>query len=48
MALRDMDEQGHMRVLTDLDHREEFNQRWDAFTPAEQRRIDDDITHKTG
>lgn len=46
MALRDIDEKGGVRELTDLDYRREFDDRWDTFTQEEQRVINDAIDEK--
>ena len=35
--LRDIDEKGGMRELKDIDYRRQFDEKWDEFTPDEQR-----------
>src|SRR6267154_314430 len=46
MALQDMDEKGGMRVVADLDYREEFDGQWQRYTPEEQRAIVEAIDQK--
>ncbi|MGH7136427.1 MAG: hypothetical protein ACREHD_11855 [Pirellulales bacterium] len=41
--LRDIDENGGMRELDDIDHRERFDRKWNEFTPVEQGAIDAEI-----
>lgn len=41
--LRDIDENGGVRELDDIDHRERFDSKWNEFTPQEQRAIDTEI-----
>jgi hypothetical protein len=40
MALREMDDKGRMRVVTDLDYRDEFDAQWNEYPPEEQQAID--------
>jgi hypothetical protein len=41
--LRDIDENGGVRELDDIDYRERFDSKWNEFTPLEQRAIDTEI-----
>ena len=41
--LIDMDENGRMRELNDIDYRERFDLKWNEFTPQEQLAIDAEI-----
>jgi hypothetical protein len=41
--LKDIDENGGVRELDDIDHRERFYRKWNEFTPEEQRAIDTEI-----
>jgi hypothetical protein len=41
--LRDIDENGGVRDMDDIDHRERFDRKWNEFTPEEQRAIDTEI-----
>ncbi len=41
--LIDIDENGGMREMEDLDYRDRFDAKWSEFTPAEQRAINDQI-----
>jgi hypothetical protein len=43
--LKDIDENGGMREMDDIDYREHFDRKWNEFTPTEQRAIDTEITH---
>lgn len=42
--LRDIDENGGVRDMDDIDYRERFDRKWSEFTPAERRAIDAEIT----
>jgi hypothetical protein len=37
--LKDIDKRGHMREMHDIDFREQFDRKWNEFTPEEQRAI---------
>jgi hypothetical protein len=41
--LRDIDENGGVRELDNIDHRDRFDSKWNQFTPLEQRAIDAEI-----
>jgi hypothetical protein len=41
--LRDIDENGGVREMDDIDYRERFDRKWSEFTPEEQRAIDAEI-----
>ncbi len=41
--LRDIDENGGVREMHDIDYRERFDRKWSEFTAAEQRAIDIEI-----
>ncbi len=41
--LIDIDENGGMREMDDIDYRERFDRKWDEFTPEEQQDIDAEI-----
>lgn len=43
--LKDIDEYGNVRDMTDIDYRERFDRKWKEFTDIEQRLIDSEITH---
>lgn len=43
MALRDMDERGRVRDLSDIDYRAQFDRKWGQFTAEEQRTIDAEV-----
>src|SRR5579862_5610114 len=38
--LKDIDENGAVREMDDIDYRERFDTKWNEFTPEEQRAID--------
>ena len=42
--LRDMDENGGVRAMDDIDYRQRFDSKWNEFTPEEQGAIDTEIT----
>jgi len=42
--LRDIDEKGRTRDLTDIDYRQQFNTKWAEFPPEEQQAINAEIT----
>ena len=41
--LRDIDENGGVRDMDDIDYRERFDRKWNEFTPEEQRASDTEI-----
>jgi hypothetical protein len=41
--LRDIDENGSVRAMDDIDYRQRFDSKWSEFTPEEQRVIDAEI-----
>jgi hypothetical protein len=41
--LKDIDERGGMREMTDIDYRPQFDRKWREFTLEEQRAIDAEI-----
>ena len=41
--LKDMDEKGGIREMSDIDYRAEFDRKWSEFTAAEQQAIDAEI-----
>jgi hypothetical protein len=41
--LMDIDENGGMREMRDIDYRDRFDGKWSEFTPKEQRAIDAEI-----
>ncbi len=41
--LRDIDENGGVRDMDDIDYRERFDRKWNEFTPEAQRAIDTEI-----
>jgi hypothetical protein len=41
--LRDIDENGGMRAMDDIDYRQRFDSKWGEFTAEEQRAIDTEI-----
>ena len=41
--LRDIDENGGVREMHDIDYRERFDRKWNEFTAEEQRAIDTEI-----
>lgn len=41
--LRDIDENGGVRDLDDIDHRQRFDSKWNEFTPHEQLAIDSEV-----
>lgn len=41
--LRDIDERGALREMPDIDYREQFDAKWNEFTPEEQRTINAEI-----
>jgi hypothetical protein len=41
--LRDIDENGGVREMDDIDYRERFDRKWNEFTPRERRAIDAEI-----
>lgn len=41
--LRDIDENGGMREMDDIDYRDQFDRKWSEFTAKEQRAIDAEI-----
>jgi hypothetical protein len=43
MALKEMDENGQWRNLTDLKYRQEFDDIWRRFSPKEQRAIIEEV-----
>jgi len=46
VALKDMDDKGQWRNLTDLDYRREFDDIWSLFSSEEQSAINDEINHR--
>jgi hypothetical protein len=43
--LRDIDENGSVRAMDDIDYRLRFDSKRSEFTPEEQRVMDNQITH---
>ena len=41
--LRDIDERGGTRKMDDIDYREQFDRKWDEFTPRQQKAINAEI-----
>ncbi len=41
--LTDIDDRGGLRDMKDIDHRKEFDRKWDEFTPEEKQAIDTKI-----
>jgi hypothetical protein len=41
--LRDIDENGGVREMHDIDYRDRFDRKWSEFTPGEQQAIDAEI-----
>lgn len=41
--LRDIDENGGVRDMDDIDYRERFDRKWNEFMPVEHRAIDTEI-----
>lgn len=46
MALRDIDEKGNVREVSDLDYRPDFDKKWKQYTREEQRAIMHEIDKK--
>lgn len=44
--LRDIDENGGMRDMDDIDHREAFDRKWNEFTPEEQQAMNTEIKRR--